>query len=293
MRRRATLALCALLGACGDDGAAGASDAGASRPLAACDSPGRTRSAVLASFVFTRADATRGNVVDGFDLDGRVSTASDLQGCRQGDFTSPDGVPGIDNQIARLLPVVDSMTGGAFDGLIQGAVNNGQLLVAVTLDRVDDLRDDACVTVSFQRVAGMPFVGSDMRIDPGQTFDLMRDQPVSRVEGRIRGGVLEAGPFALALPVTALDARFTLNLHGARLRARVRDDGALTGIVAGGVSVAEFSETIRGLTIRPEEMAAFTGALRLFADLQPDMAGMCTQISMGMNFDARPAFVNP
>jgi hypothetical protein len=36
--------------------------------------------------------------------------------------------------------VVDSMTGGAFDGLIQAAVNNGQLLVAVTLDGVDDLR---------------------------------------------------------------------------------------------------------------------------------------------------------
>ena len=292
MRRAAPLALCALLGACGDDGAASATDAG-TRALAACDSPGRTRSAVLASFVFTRADATRASVVDGFDLDGRVSSPGDPMGCRQGDFTSPEGVPGVDNQIARLLPVVDSMTGGAFDGLIQGAVNNGQLLVAVSLDRVDDLRDDQCVTVNFQRVAGMPFVGSDMRIDPGQTFDLMRDQPVSRVEGRIRGGVLEAGPFALALPITALDARFTLNLRGARVRARVRDDGGLAGIVAGGVSIAEFSETIRGLTIRQEEMAAFTGALRLFADLEPDANGACTQISMGMNFDARPAFVNP
>lgn len=292
MRRALSLALCALLGACGDDNTAAATDAG-TRALAACDSAGRQRSAVLASFLFTRADASRGNVVDGFDLDDYVSSAGDIMGCRQADFTAPNGTRGIDNQIARLLPVVDSMTGGAFDGLIQAAVNNGQLLVAITLDRVDDLRDDQCVTLSFQRVAGMPFVGSDMRIDPGQTFDLQREQPVSRVEGRIRGGVLEAGPFTLALPITALDARFIITLHNARFRATVRPDGGLSGIVAGGVSVAEFSETIRGLTIRPEEMAAFTGALRLFADLAPDDGGMCQQISVGMRFDARPAFVNP
>lgn len=292
MRALGALLLAGLVG-CGEAPGSAVGDAGSARPPAACDSPGRQRSVVLTGFLFTRADPMRPTVVDGFDLDGRVSTAGDIEGCRQADYTSPAGTPGIDNQIARLLPVVDSMTGGALDGLIQAAVNNGQLLVAITLDGVDDLRNDDCVTFHLQRVAGMPFVGSDMRIDPGQSFDLQRDQPVTTAPGRIREGVLEVGPATLRLPVTALDARFVLTLNRGRLRATVRDDGSMTGVVAGGVSVAEFSETIRGLTISRNEMAAFTGALRLFADLAPDEAGACTQISMGLSFSARPAFVNP
>lgn len=289
--RAMLLAVCACLGACGDGAAESAADAG--RPLAACDSPGRQRAVVLVSYGFVRADPMRGNVVDGFDLDGRTSAAGDPAGCRHADFVSPEGTPGVDNQVARLLPVVDSMTGGAFDGLIQAAVNNGQLLVAVTLDGVDDLQNDACVRLSFQRVQGVPFVGSDMRLDPGQTFDLSREEPVTRVTGRIRDGVLEAGPFELPFPFAALDARFVLDLHGARVRARVGADGSLTGVIGAGLSWREFGETVTRYGIGAGLQSMLLGALRLFADLAPDDGGMCQQISVGMRFDARPAFVNP
>jgi hypothetical protein len=268
-------------------------DEPAPAPLAPCSSPGALRSVVLSTFSFTRADPARGDVVDGFDLDDHASEAGDPVGCRQADFTSPEGERGVDNQIARLLPIVDSMTGGAFDGLIQGAVNNGQLLVAVSLDGVDDLRDDACVSVSFQRVAGSPFVGSDMRIVPDQTFDRDRGHPITQARARIRGGVLETEPFDLPLPVAALDARFTLNIRGAHVRARVGSDGSLTGVVGGGLSVSEFGDIIRTLGIGDAKRNAFNGALRIFADLGPDAAGACQQISLGMRFEARPAFVNP
>lgn len=288
--RPLALALCAALGACGD-GATPAADAGA--PRAACDSPGRQLGVILVSYGFARVDPMRAAVVEGFDLDRHTSGVGDPVGCRHADFTSPDGLPGIDNQVARLLPVVDSMTGGAFDGLIQAAVNNGQLLVAVTLEGVDDLRDDACVTLRFQRVQGQPFVGSDMRIDPGQTFDLSRGEPETRAAARITGGVLEAGPFELPLPVAALDARFVLDLHGARIRATVRPDGGLSGVLGAGISVREFGDTISRYGIGASLQSSIGGALRLFADLAPDDAGACTQISAGLRFDARPAFVNP
>lgn len=289
--RAKLLAMCALLGACGEDPAGAVTDAG--RPLAACDSPGRQRSAVLVSYGFVRADPMRGGVVDGFDLDDRASTAGDPMSCRHADFTSPDGVPGIDNQFARLLPVVDSMTGGAVDGLIQGAVNNGQLLLAVTMDGVDDLREDACVRLTFQRVQGVPLVGSDMRIDPGQTFDLMRDEPVGRATARIRGGVLEAGPFELPFPVAVLDARFVMDLHGARIRARVGPDGSFSGVIGAGINWQAVGETIARYGIGEGLQSMLVGALRLFADLAPDSGGVCRQISAGLRFDARPAFVNP
>jgi len=258
-----------------------------------CSSPGAHRAVVLTTFAFTRADPARGDVVDGFDLDGHVSAAGDRVGCRQGDFTSPEGARGVDNQIARLLPIVDSMTGGAFDGLIQSSVNNGQLLVAVAMDGVDDPRDDDCVTLTFYRVVGVPFVGSDLRIDADQTFDVDRAHPPARVPARIRGGVIETDVFELPFPVAALDARFTLDLHGARVRARLGADGSLSGVVGGGIVVQTFGEKIQRFGIGAELQRIFLTTLRLMADLAPDAGGTCQQISVGLRFEARPAFVNP
>lgn len=292
LRRATTLLALAAVG-CGDG--APSSDAGvdAPRPLAACDSPGRSRSMVLSTYGFIRPDPMRSTVADGFDLDGRVSTAGDAQGCRQSDFTSPDGTPGIDNQVARLLPVVDMMTGGAVDGLVQAAVNNGQLLIAITLDGLDDPQNDQCVNVTVQRVQGMPFVGSDMRLDPGQTFDVAREDPPTRTTARIRNGVIEAGPFDLPLPFAALDARFILDLRGARIRAAMRPDGSLSGIIGGGVPAVPFGETLIRYGIGADLQQTLVGTLRLFSDLAPNDSGMCTQISAGLRFETRTAFVNP
>lgn len=285
----------AVMVGCGDGGPSTGSDAGtdASRPLAACDSPGTTRAMVLSTYGFVRPDPMRGNSVDGFDLDNRVSSPGDPEGCRQGDFTSPDGIPGIDNQLARLLPVVDMMTGGAVDGLVQAAVNNGQLLISITLEGVDDPQNDQCVNVTVQRVLGMPFVGSDMRLDPGQTFDTSREDAPTRTRARIRNGVLEAGPFDLPLPFAALDARFILDLRAARIRATVRADGSIAGVIGGGVPSVPLGETLIRYGIGADLQQTLVGTLRLFSDLAPNESGMCTQISAGLRFDTRPAFVNP
>ncbi len=232
-------------------------------------------------------------IADGFDVDGRVSDSSDPQGCRRDDFTSSDGTPGVDNQLALLLPLVDQMTGGALDGAIQAAINNGQLLVTITIDDLDNRCNDDHIGITFQRVAGMPSVGADMRIDPGQTFDLQRSEATSRVDGRVREGFVEAGPFSLAIPIAVLDARFTLNFYAARFRARLLDDGGLDGIVGGGVSREEFSVHVHSFNIPMALMSTIDGALQLFADLAPDARGRCAQVSGAMRLDGRPAFVNP
>jgi len=247
---------------------------------------------VIARFGFVRAEVDRPTVAAGFDLDGRVSTGSDALGCRQADFTSPEGTQGVDNQLARLLPIVDGMTGGALDGAIQGALNSGQLLVALSVEGVDDPTDDPCVILVVERVAGMPFVGSDMLVDQGQTFDVLRDERATRVDATLTGGVVEAGPFTLPLPIAVLDVRMVLNLYNARFRARLRDDGGMEGLVGGGMSVAEFSQEVMRFGIPTEQMSAIGTALRVFADLTP-VEGRCTQVSAGITFDARLAFVNP
>ncbi len=289
------MGLVLLLAGCGDPGGAAEppGETAAQRRARLCaPSTAPRRSAVIARFGFVRAETDRPGVAAGFDLDGRVSTASDALGCRQVDFTSPDGTPGVDNQLARLLPIVDGMTGGALDGAIQGALNNGQLLVALSIEGADDPTDDPCVTLVVERVGGMPFVGSDMLVDQGQTYDLLREERATRVDATLTGGVVEAGPFTLPLPIAVIDVRMVLNLYNARFRARLREDGGMEGLVGGGMSVAEFAQDVMRFGIPMEQMSSINTALRVFADLAP-VEGRCTQVSAGITFDARLAFVNP
>lgn len=283
-------ALLALLGGCADDAAPPAAPSG---PGIRCDSPKGSSTMVIARFGFVRADTTRTGVSDGFDLDDHDSAPGDPVGCGRLDYTAPDGRHGVDNQLALLIPVVDSMTGGALDGAIQTAINGGQLLMTVTVEDLDDRCDDRSVTMVFRRVTGMPFVGSDMRVDPGQTFDQTRDLPVTRAHGRVENGVLVTDATNIPLPVEVLDARFTLNLYGARMRLKLDDAGGAEGVIGGGISISEFTATAESFTIPTALRGAIGTTMRLVADLAPDDNGRCQQLSAAVSLSLRPAFVNP
>jgi len=290
MNHRAPLALGLLalsLGCGGDAEPPAAAPAGLT-----CGVPKDSRSVVVARFSFVRADPMRAGVADGFDLDDTASTGGGTTGCGRADFTSPDGARGVDNQLSQLIPAVDAMTAGALDGAIQGAVNNGQLLVALTFEGLDSRCDDPDVTVVLRRVAGVPFVGSDMLVDPGQTFDVMRDQPVTRARGRVRGGVLTIDRTDIPLPVAVFGVRFVLNLYGARMRLRFTEGGA-EGVIGGGISVEEFTREVNTFEI-PSALQTLVGTtLRLTADLAPGDDGRCRQVSAAMSLLTRPVFVNP
>ncbi|MBP6835378.1 MAG: hypothetical protein KA978_31630 [Deltaproteobacteria bacterium] len=256
-----------------------------------CPSTPMERSLVVTRMRFVKA--TMPGVVDGFDLDGRVSRNDDAASCRRVDFTSPDGTTGIDNQLSLLVPVLETQTAGALDEAVQAAINSGQLLLSMSIEGLDDRRDDPCVQLVFRQLRGMPFVGSDHRLDPGQTFETARDQPVSRVTGRMRDGVIEAGPFPLALPVAVLDARFVLNLHNARIRLRWRSDDTFDGMVGGGIPADELIAIVQTLGI-PQELRSLVARLvNGITDLDPDADGNCRRFSSALSFEGRGAFVNP
>jgi len=256
-----------------------------------CPSTPMERSLVVTRMRFVKA--TMPGVVDGFDLDGRVSRNDDAASCRRVDFTSPDGTTGVDNQLSLLVPVLETQTAGALDEAVQAAINSGQLLLSMSIEGLDDRRDDPCVQLVFRQLRGMPFVGSDQRLDPGQTFETARDQPVSRVTGRMRNGVIEAGPFPLALPVAVLDARFVLNLHNARIRLRWRPDDTFDGMVGGGIPADELIATVQTLGI-PQELRSLVARLvNGITDLDPDADGNCRRFSSALSFEGRGAFVNP
>jgi hypothetical protein len=230
---------------------------------------------------------------EGFDLDGRVSDRSDFEACRKPDFTAPDGTRGIDNQVSELLPIIEMQTGGLrLDDVLQTAIDNGQLLIAFELLGVDDPMNDPCVTVRLRPVVGMPLLGTDGRVLPGQTFDVAPDGEVSTVEGaRIVDGVLEVGPAPVALPVQILDARFTLHVEDAQVRLERQDDGSWRGALGGGISVDEMIQVAMGLNIPSDLMGAVQLVLRTNADLARDAEGDCQQISATLLVDGVPAYL--
>ncbi|MEZ4475240.1 MAG: hypothetical protein R3F60_31495 [bacterium] len=93
-------------------------------------------------------------VAPGFDLDGLDSDGLDGTGCRHPDFEGPDGAPGIDNQLATLMPILRATEARAIDGLLQESVNGGSILFLVQLDGLDDWRDDDAVGLVLQSGAG-------------------------------------------------------------------------------------------------------------------------------------------
>jgi hypothetical protein len=279
--------LLAALGCAGDPG----TDPFAGPVPSQCAATARERGIVVTRMRFVKS--TTPTTSEGFDLDGRVSDNSDTASCRRRDFTSPDGLAGVDNQLSLLVPVLETQTAGALDEAIQAAINSGQLMLSVAMEGVDDQRNDPCVHMVFRQLRGVPFVGSDQRIDPGQTFEVARDQPVSDVVGRLRDGVLEAGPFTLALPVAVLDARFVLTLQGARIRLRWHDDDTFDGMIGGSISAEELIATVQTLGIPPELRSLVAQLIRGITDMDADDTGVCRRFSGAIAFEGRGAFINP
>jgi hypothetical protein len=255
-----------------------------------CIPQSRSVSGIVTELAFTRFGSDP-QIVDGFDLDTRRSKEADGASCNQPDYVAPDGTEGVDNQLASLLPLVDNLTGGALDGAVQSAVNNGQLLLAFTIDDVDDLCSDDQVTLRVQRVSGTPLVGADARLDPGQTFDLMPEEIETVLPATIKNRQVEIGPATIPFPVAILDAQLTVRFYSGRLRLMLAEDGSMEGLVGGGIDRDELMERVRGLTIRENLMTTIEGALGLFADLAPNDTGVCTQMSAAVRLSVRSAFV--
>ncbi|MSP61784.1 MAG: hypothetical protein EXR72_15905 [Myxococcales bacterium] len=255
---------------------------------------GGVRDFVLTSMPFARQDPK--GISPGFNLDGRVAEAGDGVTCGHASLVAPDGARGIDNQLSDLLPAIDKVTNGALDGLIQDGINSGMLLVGISIQHVDagSNNDDPCVDLEFRRLQGSPFLGTDRVLIAHQTFGTDRGAPVSRVRGTIRGGVVEAGPFELVLPVRILDANFNLPMHHARFRGVLGDDGVLDGTIGGGIRTDDILRELEPYAIGAQLKMLLPILLQTSADLDQDPAsGECRQLSATVTYTARGAFIDP
>ncbi len=314
MRR---LALCAILGSVGcaaaevvpsgvdaaTDAAAASTDTGADASTAAetTAAPNDTgagvsksatrRVMVVDTMGFTREVSP--GICPGFDVDGKTSDDKDPAGCKKADQMSPEGQKGIDNQLATLVPLFEAFGLGAAEGLVQGAIKDGGILLIFELDGLDDPMNDSDVTVLLRAGMGKPLLGTDGLLLPGQTFSVHPDSPERVAKGAtVKDGVIDVGPFEASLPIVVFGVRYNLTIKDARLRGRLTWDGGIVeGIFGGGVPIADLIAV--GKTAAMDDASVLTAIEAIFGsagDLAPQPDGSCAQVSAALKFTAVSAY---
>lgn len=251
--------------------------------------PGEERAWVLDAVAFP---GVSDGVAPGFDLDGRVSERDDAAGCHHADLVDAEGRTGVDNQLAVLRADLEGVIGDAVDGLVEGAIRDGQLLLVVRVRGLDDPVSDDSVEVTVSQATGVPLVGTDGRLLPLQTLELDADLQSPWFPARVVDGFLETAPMDIVLPLEILVARFDLVLHDARVRFAVAEaEGvASPGVLGGGTPVADLLALIDS-TDEDTLKAVAPAILESAADLRPDATGACVDLSIGLTYQAVPVFL--
>ena len=228
--------------------------------------------------------------VEGFDIDGRVSNATDDEGCNQFDGTSADGVGGIDNQLASLLPTL-AATGVDLDELIGARVREGTLMLVAEQEGTAEV----CEAMTFQRGDGDPLTGSDGQFVPYQTLDLYEGATRSTTTSCdwVAPCALELAGDVLVLEFLFITQEIRIELFAWQGRLSLRDDGSFEGLIGGAValdSVLAILASLGGCGDDPIR-EALEPLVPRFADVFPDEDGACTGISAAVRVEAVPIYL--
>lgn len=254
-----------------------------------CDSAADTRIGVMSAITWGRAadDGTS----PGFDLDGIVSTSTDPRGCKIADYVSPEGVPGIDNGFARVVPALDLTEAVAVEGLIAQSIAAGDLLVSLELTGVDDTQNDDCVGLTIGRATGDVLLGTDGALEPGQTFDHDPDLPSVHFDGlSIVDGRVVASPLDWSLPLQIFDVSLDFQLTGGTIQIDLDPEGGMTGVIGGAVSTDYIVNIAGSENVDPALVGIVSALLETTADLNPDSDGVCQDISVNLEYQAIDAW---
>lgn len=241
------------------------------------------------------------NTAFGIDLDGDDGSGKLPKGIRKhGNFTSPDGRTGIDNQLLRVWGCVTGYRGkrGYNNQTPNARRADGNITTLIEISDIDDENNDGRVFVSIIHSMDKPIKdNSGKTFIPNYTFRPSEDPNFAlfnlRVPGRITNGVV----------TTDVIPQFEYNpgqgavteLQQARIRLEPQPDGNLRGYIGGYQDLrkaALFSGYSEGLF--NFQAPAIYYAIRRNADgLQDPVTGEFNGISMAFEIDAVPAFLTP
>lgn len=229
----------------------------------------------------------------GHDLDGRISAEDDAQGCGVVDLTHVvTGEPGIDNSFAGLLPALELAGAGPLEDLIQNSVLSGELLILLEMQGLNDPAAE-CIDLTLARAVGPPRLGGDGAILPGQTFERDLEAPSAQVPcAQANGATLRGEDLELRLPLRVFDEFIDITLYDGVIEAEMDEDGSMTGVISGGLSVLELEQNVAALDGIGDQIPALIGPLLdANADLAPTGFGSCSELSVVLTFETVSAYV--
>jgi hypothetical protein len=213
-----------------------------------------------------------GRTALGMNLDGQVGA---------NDFTSPDGEPGIDNQLYRVLGCINGFEEGGnndyFDDLYFPKYQFDRIVILIS--GIESLRNSPHVEVTIARgldplltdATGKQFIpGGTQRIDfrAGASF-------IRHLHGKISDGVLTTEPQDLAYPWSSFGVPTYEYMRAARLRLTLTPRSA-SGMLGGYTDIETFYvQTIKNHSTHDSSYGQLSQpslykALRQVADAYPD-----------------------
>jgi len=269
------------------------------------DMPATTLTYVIGTF--SSPQASFAGTAPGLNLDatdsGSGSTAIDAN-CEEfnRDFRTvrdPEQV-GVDNALEGLLGTLEGLLdtadcpGGAtgcLDAQFTREINEGRMLLLVEITGVESFANDEQVQVALYAGSvvggGLPALGDDDRLAPGQTFEtvstLLPPTPGDIFETRLRVRWTEGFVLPLASTVLLLP-----DIDEPELRANVSAAGLELGVV--GATTTIDPVVARASAIMPGIADTIRSILEAVADIGPTAdPAVCERLSTGYLVDAVPA----
>ncbi|MFL2769951.1 MAG: hypothetical protein ACJZ9F_02975 [Rhodospirillaceae bacterium] len=238
----------------------------------------------------------------GANIDGNIDGSPTPKTCKHGNFTHPNGTPGIDNQMYRLLGCIYGFRRGGLPeaNAHENRRTSGLGMTLIEVTGVTDPYNSDDVTVTFYRSIdqfaldglGQPLPYSSYNIDIKDGKPRYNDT----VKGVIKDGVLVTERRDVSLPFYGNYNFMHPVIKDLGLRLEISPDGATAkGQVTGYYNVEEFLYYIGGMTGHVSggtNCPSMYHAAHALADGYPDPeTGKCTHLSSAYDIKAYAAFV--
>lgn len=236
------------------------------------------------------------NTGEGFNLDGKV---------KRTDFTSPDGVRGIDNNYYRAAGCWISYRGPAYRSQrgigINGYMRDGLYTIVMIMSGEQDPMNDTDARLAFYESKDKIVKDNQGQVAHDASFSILPTSDTqSQIEVKITDGVIETThQQEIRLRNEGWQTAFPrqLQLTKGKLRLRIKPDGGVEGLVGGYQLWHELykkqaipgrdTETNQGI-----DLPTFYYQLERYADGDPDpKTGKNRRISAAYRVRAVPAFV--
>lgn len=230
-----------------------------------------------------------GTVSIGANLDGKVG---------KGNFTSPDGTRGIDNNLLRATGCNLGVKDYGDSKLAEQSLRSQTAPTVIELSGVDSFTNDDDVTLRIYAAAQSVDLAANGDALPFASIDVDPDPRYSaQVKAKIRDGVLTTEPFAFTMRQKESVVETYNSFVGTRFRIRFNPDGSLVGESVGYQTLDSLDNTYRHFSQVAADFSATScpamiSALHSLADGARDpRTGRFTAISSAYKFSAVPVFL--